>query len=387
MLRSLRVSLITASMGFVLGCNDGSRNNIEAVDKGSQEVTISAHKKHHNKTMNLESRIREIYSMKSSSGDTCYLSQKSKLLQLARDLDRFARKSQSSVSHSHIYSVNSSEIATSDRWVTIEDSWEKVLKTYNRIRGKKSTSSWQKLLNRFNTLVLEDTKRLKYRVHPLLSRDMEDRVRAAKEEVKLCQIHYSCYEYDFSQETISYLKASPMHHKAWTGFFEAKSRETQVAALDELLKLLNNDLKRYEFTAHPNIQFSDKTLQLPINTDGLSQELIELLQSASDLWSEGSYNIELIDDDMGFKIHDHRGSPGRSYVNLSDRSIHLYGTPSVKTLAHELGHVIGFDDHYYTSFDEVTCRYQFELNSSDLMSSVKSGQIQSKHWTKIKEKY
>jgi hypothetical protein len=78
---------------------------------------------------------------------------------------------------------------------------------------------------------------------------------------------------------------------------------------------------------------------------------------------------------------------GRSYVNHRRRSLVIANFSWVRTVAHELGHVLGFDDHYYSVWNERNCYYTQESRLNDLMSNSETGTISPRHWEILNEAY
>lgn len=78
---------------------------------------------------------------------------------------------------------------------------------------------------------------------------------------------------------------------------------------------------------------------------------------------------------------------GRTYVNHTRRAIVLENLAWTKVLAHEFGHVLGFDDHYYSVWNAQNCYYTQLARNSDLMSSSEKGSVGRKHWDLLDQAY
>lgn len=70
----------------------------------------------------------------------------------------------------------------------------------------------------------------------------------------------------------------------------------------------------------------------------------------------------------------------RSYVSHPEKEMVVANFAFTRTLAHELGHILGFADHYYTVWNERNCYYTQESRLSDLMSDSQRGRITAEHW-------
>jgi hypothetical protein len=78
---------------------------------------------------------------------------------------------------------------------------------------------------------------------------------------------------------------------------------------------------------------------------------------------------------------------GRSFVNHATREMKIANFAFAKTVAHEFGHVLGFDDHYYSVWNEMNCYYTQQSRLGDLMSNSELGSVQKEHWDILAEAY
>jgi hypothetical protein len=81
------------------------------------------------------------------------------------------------------------------------------------------------------------------------------------------------------------------------------------------------------------------------------------------------------------------GEGGRSHVSWSARTVTLDPDVTEKSIAHEIGHVLGFSDRYYTTFDAQTCRYSVVKDDADLMSQPSTGEVTDAEWQVLKTSY
>ena len=76
----------------------------------------------------------------------------------------------------------------------------------------------------------------------------------------------------------------------------------------------------------------------------------------------------------------------RAYVSHEEKTIYLESFMDEKELAHEIGHVLGFADHYREEWNS-DCSIYYESDGRDLMSSSKRGIITAQHWKLLNEIY
>ena len=77
----------------------------------------------------------------------------------------------------------------------------------------------------------------------------------------------------------------------------------------------------------------------------------------------------------------------RSFVNHDQKAIYIAPYSPIKTLAHEVGHVLGFDDHYYDVWHGENCYYTQDFRVADLMSDSENGRVSDFHWNLLDQVY
>ncbi|RZA03538.1 MAG: hypothetical protein EOP11_16035 [Proteobacteria bacterium] len=80
-------------------------------------------------------------------------------------------------------------------------------------------------------------------------------------------------------------------------------------------------------------------------------------------------------------------SSARSYVNHRTKRMVIANYAWSRTIAHELGHILGFDDHYYNVWHKEHCYYTQESRLSDLMSNSEKGRVGEAHWRLLEKAY
>jgi hypothetical protein len=105
-------------------------------------------------------------------------------------------------------------------------------------------------------------------------------------------------------------------------------------------------------------------------------------------WSSRGYHIRLnwAVGPEAYRVKAHFQS-GRSYVNHREKILVIANFSWVRTVAHELGHILGFDDHYYSVWNARNCYYTQESRLSDLMSNSEQGEVTARHWALLDKAY
>jgi hypothetical protein len=109
----------------------------------------------------------------------------------------------------------------------------------------------------------------------------------------------------------------------------------------------------------------------------------------SDEWRGLGYSVKIRwvkANELAYRFEANLSS-GRTYVNHARHAIVLENLAWTKTVAHEFGHVLGFDDHYYSVWDSQHCYYTQKARNSDLMSNSQRGGITARHWELLDQAY
>lgn len=104
-------------------------------------------------------------------------------------------------------------------------------------------------------------------------------------------------------------------------------------------------------------------------------------------WSGHGYRVKVEWVQGGaYRITSHSDT-NRSFVNHRLRVLDIANLAWTKTVAHELGHVLGFDDHYYNVWNGRNCYYLQMSRLSDLMSNSEHGAVTERHWQILDKAY
>jgi hypothetical protein len=105
-------------------------------------------------------------------------------------------------------------------------------------------------------------------------------------------------------------------------------------------------------------------------------------------WSGAGWAVKVrwVRGGNAYRLRSHFDS-NRSFVNHRYRTLEIANLAWTKTVAHELGHVLGFDDHYYNVWSARNCYYSQESRLSDIMSNSEHGAVTSRHWEILDSAY
>jgi hypothetical protein len=153
-------------------------------------------------------------------------------------------------------------------------------------------------------------------------------------------------------------------------------------------KFLAPELTEHQFRPNPNVTRTgahEFTVQLdPGDFRGHEKILQNILEEE---WRSSGYRVKIAWVDHGaYKLLAHRDS-SRSFVNHKTRVMDIAHLAWSKTVAHELGHILGFDDHYYNVWNGRNCYYSQQSRLGDLMSNSEHGSITARHWELLDKAY
>jgi hypothetical protein len=154
-------------------------------------------------------------------------------------------------------------------------------------------------------------------------------------------------------------------------------------------KFLPPDVAEHEFRPNPGVSRTGErefTVKLdPGDFRGHEAVLARLLEAE---WRGGGWRVkvEWVGPGEAYRLLAHHDS-NRSFVNHRRRTLEIANLAWTKTVAHELGHVLGFDDHYYNVWNSRNCYYSQESRLGDLMSNSEHGAVTSRHWEILDHAY
>lgn len=105
-------------------------------------------------------------------------------------------------------------------------------------------------------------------------------------------------------------------------------------------------------------------------------------------WSRDGYTLRVrFENAPGLYVLRANQRSARSFVNHRQKVLVLANYTFTRTAAHELGHILGFDDHYYSVWQGKNCYYTQESFLDDLMSNSERGRVTAAHWELLERAY
>ncbi len=281
-----------------------------------------------------------------------------------------------------------------DQWVTeLSTNWQDMHEHYLQIKDIKFTSDSPlkekkylvSLYKDFLAIIVDDEGRATDGINYYLTHDDLPKIKSAAEKVEAC-ITNNCERPEFTTDDLEFILSVRFYRRHWQRYLSTNDR----TRLTKLLNELTWDFGRYEVRTNKSVTLENLKYTLPLF---LKPELVEgkdlLAKVIEDIWKneKGEHlKVDYFDQHPDIFSVFVDNVPGRSYVMFKAKEVHLLQDVKDRSIAHEIGHVLGFRDQYYTLWDQDKCLYSIESNAADIMA-ISSGRVLPYHWEALKQTY
>lgn len=280
-----------------------------------------------------------------------------------------------------------------DEWTERTNSWSRIAKIYDWIKDNPEDPRWVNINQMARGIVSDDEKRIASGIFYGLSRKAEPMILEIERKAVACQQDPSCGNPNLSKEETNFLTVHPAYANANAIFRSEKATlEKKRENLARFIMRVHSLALRYGFSKESLLKINGNVMTVPMNLSVFGDEGAALfIEFAEKMWNKNpdySVKIESIKDGSPaytVQVSDQVG--GRAHLNRKSRTMQLFNWDRVKVFTHEFGHILGFQDNYYTSWSIDTCSYTTETNSADLMANSSEGTVLPRHWDKLKEIY
>lgn len=283
---------------------------------------------------------------------------------------------------------------TEDKWETTSyDSWIELEQIYNKIKDTNVSKDWIALDSEVRGMMTDENDRMNSGVNYSLGKDSKEKIAQISKALRECLNNSECLAPNFSEDQKNYFAFGYREAELYSNTIDPdKTSSQRRRRLWDLANELETDLDYYRFNRNTTARLDGDTLRVPFNASAFEEAAAQFKDVVESFWNNqtsSSLKLKIELDSKTENIFSLEILPGtgRAYVSPSHKTLNLYNGVKLKTLAHEFGHVIGFTDHYYTTYDWNTCKYNMEFNKGDIMSSSETGQVQAYHWKEILENY
>ncbi len=279
-----------------------------------------------------------------------------------------------------------------DKWYEERHSWKDVNEIYEKIAADSESDQWVSLNGYVRSLIVEDSRRIEGSFHHNIQRQLKTTVLNTYNIIKKCHDDSTCTLPAFTEETLSWLN-SDVYYKLIYKRLQSDAIEFNKKRkwINWLRGRLDSSIKRfYLFEKNGSITVDSNKVILPLNLDIFAVGINQIKQLIEDSWSKFGISIQVAptsNADEIFRISISNMPNERVFVSFEEKLVQLYSPTRSRTLIHEMGHVLGLSERYYTWFNPDTCEYIYEANDADIMSTSTTGKVLPSHIEEIKKAY
>lgn len=278
-------------------------------------------------------------------------------------------------------------------WHIIRIDWRSIIDDYNEIKTQPINDGWVKLSQSVMSILRDDLDRAVDGENFFLDKDSGRTLETLSQKLDTCLANENCDRITLESAQRDFLLKNPL----FSGLLLASEKEAPANALRSTLRYLNVKIQgaanRYRMRFNPGITRSAQDeLTLPLIAGVFNEAKDQLANYIFGVWNSPNLKLKIswIESDplaYAFRIVFDLGPAGRSYVTWDSQSVHLMPYVRSRTIAHEIGHVLGFRDHYYTVWNPQKCEYQRQMNDQDVMSNSSLGSATVEEWQQIEANY
>ncbi|MFL5813470.1 MAG: hypothetical protein ACJ763_07820 [Bdellovibrionia bacterium] len=394
-----QASLALAASLLCLGLTTGCGKQASPDPAESFKAPLSSHRTLEG---SLESNVRKI--VESQQASVCDYLWRNKALKIARALDSReseitqaleARPTSSSYRRISLPPTYAREaivkFEAQPGWQEYDVSWSDLYNDYLKIKDHPTDRFWISLNSNVRSLISDDQERVEgYNVY--FDKNSIPRLEKAIQKMDQCIQKSSCTTPVLESDVEAFVKSITVYNSYWELIQQetntSKKRETEKEFSDQM----KADLNAFGFRVNKSVSLKNGELLLPLDpgpfapSTGLLSKTIESIWSSKSLklkiqWTSSNLHSEIFRLLLGSTPDD------RSYVLGFDKTVHLFPDVRLSAIAHEIGHVLGFKDHYYTVWHPEQCGYIIQTNDEDLMSDPDTGTVTSDEWNELKARY
>ena len=291
---------------------------------------------------------------------------------------------------SHLVNLPKRKI-TRKGWISFAEDWKSTDEWYSNLQDKKAAGTWSELNSAVRSLLLEDKKRVLYRSNQGFDHENITYLEEIGRAVDDCMKIETCAKPDLSPASSLAAKSVPFYREFLLLIENqpetAKKRKTMKDFQERLKEDREFHFARLNPALSRKVDGSKTLLSLPLDPGPMNEKEQEIFKSVV----EGAWKNETASVSVEWKkknetpglfqvLFDLKNPGERAYVAQEKKVLMLFPETDTLAIAHEFGHVLGIDDHYYTRWDSDSCRYITELNQEDIMSRHLYGDVTEEEW-------
>lgn len=278
-------------------------------------------------------------------------------------------------------------------WQEEKTTWEELGELYQAIKNQPVDKKWRALNLLFRGVVVDDLNRVVDGLNFQVTKDAEEPVLRLFTEANECLKAADCVSPVLSAESKAYLAGQLRLQQELREVTTAPNRDTARRELDDFVTWVATDYRFWAFRKNPLMKrVGDHEYELPFDLGVFAPARADFIRHFESAWKAEGRKVTLKTEDSAAVTGAFRAilgtNPGdRSFVDRKGLKLTLEPGFSGEAIAHEMGHVLGFRDVYYSVWDPATCAWTTQYREDDIMSDHNSGRVLDLHWQKLAEEY
>ncbi len=286
-------------------------------------------------------------------------------------------------------------IVDKDTWESYSESWQDVYREFLKIKTSSIGQQWLSLNSRVRSLVMTDGFRLVYYSNMQLDKSSATWLLRAQEIVRQCLKDDKCSNLNGSGVQV-FLTSNTIFNKYISEMSETLGVSERRDLLRRLLTRLEDDYAdSFGFNKNAAIKrLNESEYELPLYSGAFVEVQDQLAEYITSVWKSEKSQLKIRwvtteENEFSniYKLISNLSWGERSFVRPSTKSIVLANGVRVRSIAHEIGHVLGFLDRYFEVWNPQQCEYLVQYNLGDLMSDPEAGVVTTDEWAQLDKEY
>ncbi len=281
--------------------------------------------------------------------------------------------------------------APKTEWLSDHTSWQEIIEDYQNAKKDSDPRKWYAVNAEVRNILTDDQYRLNSGEEYAISHGDEPLLKGIHDLTTLCLANINCTHPDFTLDALTWFNKQRYYSALFTKIKQANIHSESEPLLKELRNAIQIDLSEFQIRKNTSITRKGPELTLPLYP-GIFSDVTEALANYSEpIWSSRNLKLKITwasrPDDSIFSLILGEHAGGRSYVSFKKQEVHLESDVRAKSIAHEIGHTLGFKDHYYTTWNGTECKYTTEYREDDLMSDAEFASVTDDEWQTLDSTY
>lgn len=270
--------------------------------------------------------------------------------------------------------------------------WADLIASYERIKDTPMGKDWVNLTAAVRGYVLDDVGRVVNGYNYGIAPSMVPKVKELQSVVELCVANVDCKHPELKPELKEFVKTIPSF-EPYLLLGDLDDLAERRRYTEKFLKRIRSDLALFEFKVNPLVkQTAPGQFELPIDLGPFAVVPDQIRRYVENEWKGQGRQLTLQWKDQRdypdvFRILLGEQLGERAYVMWSKKEMTLFPNVRTRSIAHEMGHVLGFPDFYTTVWNPQECHYVTHLKQSALMGDSDDGVVLEEDWQELAKQY